>query len=165
MTTSTTTSTAPLTVAPGLRGRFIPSGDPTVLIGETWVAPGAGAGPLHRHLHQSERFEIHGGAITVRLGRTRHVLKEGDTFTIPVGAPHTFSNHTEAEAHIRTYFSPPLRLEAFFGELAAAGGRPGLAQAGRLMADYPDEFFYLARIPVRLQHAVGVLARLLSRRR
>jgi hypothetical protein len=31
------------------------------------------------------------------------------------------------------------------------------------MAEYPDEFFYLARIPVRLQRAVGALARLVSR--
>jgi mannose-6-phosphate isomerase-like protein (cupin superfamily) len=164
MTTSTTTPDAPLTVAAGLRGRFIPSDDPDVLIDETWVAPGSGAGPLHRHLHQSERFEIHGGAITVRLGRTRHVLEAGETFTVPAGAAHTFVNHTTDEAHIRTYFSPPMRLEAFFGELAAAGGRPSLAQAGRLMADYPDEFFYLAHIPIRLQRAAGAIARLLSRR-
>src|SRR3954469_15698925 len=149
--TDTTTLPEPVQTSLGFRGRFLPSRDPDVLIGETWVDPGGGAGPLHRHLHQSERFEIHGGAITVRLGRTRHVLKQGDTFTIPPGAPHTFTNHTSGEAHIRTYFSPPRRLEAFFGELAAVGGRPSLAEAGWLMADYPDEFFYLAGIPVALQ--------------
>jgi quercetin dioxygenase-like cupin family protein len=143
----------------GFRGRFLPSDDPDVLIGETWVSPGGGAGPLHRHLHQEERFEVHEGAITVRLGRTRHVLKAGDTFTVPPGAPHTFVNHTGAEAHIRTYFTPPMRLEQLFGELAAIGGKPSLGQAGRLMADYRDEFFYLAYVPVALQRAVGALAR------
>src|SRR3954471_15199240 len=119
MTTSTTTPNEPQTFTTEMRGRFIPSGDPDVLIGETWVSPGGGAGPLHRHLHQSERFEVHDGAITVRLGRTAHVLAAGNTFTIPAGAAHTFVNHTGHEAHIRTYFTPPMRLEAFFGELAA----------------------------------------------
>src|SRR3954470_16395634 len=151
MTTSTATTAAAdeLTVVAGLRGRFVASDDPDVLIGETWVSPGGGAGPLHRHLHQSERFEVHGGAITVRLGRRAQVLTVGETFTVPAGAPHTFVNHTTGEAHIRTYFTPPMRLEAFFGELAAVDGKPSFTQAGWLMAEYPDEFFYLARIPVR----------------
>src|SRR3954452_23162669 len=91
----------------GFRGRFLPSDDPDVLIGETWVSPGGGAGPLHRHLHQEERFEVHEGAITVRLGRTRHMLEAGEIFTVPPGAPHTFVNDTDEEAHIRTYFTPP----------------------------------------------------------
>src|SRR4051794_21242587 len=165
MTTSTATPTdEPLAVTSEMRGRFIPSDDPDVLVGETWVAPGGGAGPLHRHLHQSERFEVHDGAITVRLGRREQVLAVGETFTIPAGAAHTFVNHTGHEAHIRTYFTPPMRLEAFFGELAAVGGKPSLRQAGWLMADYPDEFFYLARIPVTVQRAVGATVRLLSRR-
>src|SRR3954464_2190067 len=112
MTTSTATTAAAdeLTVAAGLRGHFVASGDPDVLIGETWVSPGGGAGPLHRHLHQEERFEVHGGAITIRLGRTRHVLHAGDQFTVPPGTPHTFVNHAKEEAHIRTYFPPPMRL-------------------------------------------------------
>src|SRR3954447_2928101 len=147
----------------GFRGRFLPSDDPGVLIGETWVSPGGGAGPLHRHLHQEERFEVHDGAITVRLGRTRHVLQAGDRFTVPPGAAHTFVNHTDEEAHIRTYFTPPMRLEELFGELAQLGGKPSLRQAGRLMADYRDEFFYLAYVPVGLQRAVGALARRFTR--
>src|SRR3954453_16136573 len=150
MTTTTPPLPEPQATSLGFRGRFIPSDDPDVLIGETWVTPGGGAGPLHRHLHQNERFEVHEGAITVRPGPAAPVLAAGETFTIPAGAAHTFVNHTGGEAHIRTYFTPPMRLEAFFGELAAVGGKPSFAQAGWLMAEYPDEFFYLARIPVRL---------------
>src|SRR4051794_13711940 len=95
----------------GFRGRFLPSDDPNVLIGETWVSPGGGAGPLHRPLHQEERFEVHDGAITVRLGRTRHVIPAGDTFTVPPGMPHTFVTHTDEDAHTRPSFTPPMRLE------------------------------------------------------
>ena len=148
--------------SPGFRGRFVPSGDPDVLIGETWVAPGGGAGPLHRHLHQTERFEVMDGAITVRLGRTAHVVTAGESFSIPAGAPHTFVNHTEEEAYFRAYFSPPLRLEALFTELALSGGRFGLVETAHLMRDYRDEFFYLAWVPVGLQRALGALVRALT---
>jgi quercetin dioxygenase-like cupin family protein len=165
MNPSTTTPDA-ITQSPalGLRGRFIPSDDPDILIGETWASPGGGAGPLHRHLHQSERFEVHDGAITVRLGRTAHLVEAGETFTVPARAAHTFVNHTTAEAHIRTYFTPPMQLEALFAALAQIDGRPSLAQAAWLMADYPEEFFYLAWIPVRVQRGLGRIARLFLRR-
>jgi quercetin dioxygenase-like cupin family protein len=159
--TSPTAPTLPEPVATslGFRGRFVLSDDPDVLIGETWVAPGGGAGPLHRHLHQSERFEVLDGAIEVRLGRRRHVVRAGESFSIPAGAAHTFVNHTDAEAHFRAHFSPPLRLEALFGELAAHDGRPGLRETAALMARYRDEFFYLARVPVAMQRGLGMLVR------
>jgi quercetin dioxygenase-like cupin family protein len=147
----------------GFRGRFVPSDDPDVLIGETWVAPGGGAGPLHRHLHQSERFEVLDGAITVRLGRTRHVVSAGESFSIPAGVPHTFVNHTGEEAHFRAHFSPPMRLQELFTALAAFDGRPTLAQTARLMGEFPDEFFYFPGIPVRVQRVIGAAVRALTR--
>lgn len=157
--TDTQTLPEPVETSLGFRGRFIPSGDPDVLIGETWVQPGGGAGPLHRHLHQTERFEVLEGAIEVRLGRTRQVVSAGESFTIPAGAAHTFVNHTDEEAHFTAHFSPPMRLEALFTEFTELDGRPSVAQAARLMADYRDEYFYLAAVPVRLQRALGALVR------
>jgi quercetin dioxygenase-like cupin family protein len=149
----------PVQTSLGFRGRFVPSDDPDVLIGETWVEPGGGAGPLHRHLHQTERFEVLEGAIEVSLGRTKHVVSAGESFHIPAGAAHTFVNHTGEEAHFRAYFSPPMRLEALFTELAGYDGRPTLAQTARMMGDYREEWFYLARIPVRIQRMLGALVR------
>ncbi len=161
--TDTQTLPEPVQTSLGFRGRFVPSDDPDVLIGETWAASGGGAGPLHRHLHQSERFEVIEGAITVRLGRTSHVVSAGESFTIPAGAPHTFVNHTGEEAHFRAYFSPPMRLEGLFTELAELDFGPSPGQTARLMADYRDEFFYLARIPVGLQRALGAVIRAVTR--
>lgn len=69
--TDTQTLPEPIQTSLGFRGRFVSSDDPAVIIGETWVEPGGGAGPLHRHLHQSERFEVLDGAITVRLAVRR----------------------------------------------------------------------------------------------
>jgi quercetin dioxygenase-like cupin family protein len=165
MTTTTPIVPEPVQTSLGFRGRFLPSEDPDVLVGETWVAPGGGAGPLHRHLHQSERFEVLEGAIEVRLGRTRHVVSAGQSFSIPAGAPHTFVNHTGDEAHFKAYFSPPMRVEALFTELARMDGRPSLAQAARLMSDYRAEYFYLAYVPVRVQRALGAIVRAFTRTR
>ncbi|HEY7455531.1 MAG TPA: cupin domain-containing protein [Thermoleophilaceae bacterium] len=167
--TTTTTSTQPVLPEPvetslGFRGRFVPSDDPNVLIGETWVQPGGGAGPLHRHLHQTERFEVLEGSIQVSLGRTKHVVSADESFFVPAGAAHTFINHTDEEAHFLAYFSPPMKLEALFTELAGYDGRPTLRQTARLMGDYREEWFYLARIPVRIQRLLGALARAYSPR-
>ena len=161
--TDTTTLPEPVQTSLGFRGRFIPSDDPDVLIGETWVQPGGGAGPLHRHLHQSERFEVLEGAIEVRLGRTKQVVSAGESFTIPPGAAHTFVNHTDEEAHFTAHFSPPMRLEGLFTEFVDAGGRPSLAEAARLMRDYREEYFYLAAVPVRVQRVLGAVVRALTR--
>jgi quercetin dioxygenase-like cupin family protein len=161
--TDITTLPEPVQTSLGFRGRFIPSDDPDVLIGETWVQPGGGAGPLHRHLHQSERFEVIDGAIEVRLGRTRHVVCAGESFSIPAGAAHTFVNHTDEEAHFTAHFSPPMKLEALFTEFTELDGQPSIPEAARLMRDYRDEYFYLAAIPVRVQRAIGALVRAIAR--
>ena len=158
-TTTHSTATTVRSETLGFEGRFIPSDDPQLLIAEAVVQPGGNAGPLHRHLHQSERFDVESGAITVRLGRTRHVVSAGEAFTVPPGAPHTFNNHTAHEARFRSTFSPPLRLQEFFVDLLSVEGKPTLKRSARLMREYPDEFFYLARVPVRLQRALGRLAR------
>ena len=154
----------PIETSLGFRGRFLPSDDPNVLVGETWAAPGGGAGPLHYHLHQSERFEVLEGAITVRIGRRSHLVSAGETITVPPRTPHTFVNHTDREAHFRAYFTPPMRLEALFTEMAGIAGKPSLARAAWLMADYREEFFYFAYVPVALQRAVGALVRMLRPR-
>jgi quercetin dioxygenase-like cupin family protein len=155
----------PQTTSLGFRGRFLPSDDPGVLIGETWVAPGGGAGPLHRHLRQTERFEVLEGAITVRLGRERRIVGPGESIFVAAGVPHTFVNHTGAEAHFRTYFAPPLALEALFTALVTSGGKPSVAEAARLMQRFPDEFFYLPYLPVRAQRLIAAAVRALSRDR
>ena len=146
----------------GIRGRWLESDDPGVLVGETWVSPGGGAGPLHVHLRQAETFHVLDGAITVRLGRSRHVVRAGETFHVPAGAPHTFVNHTDAEAHVTATFSPPGRIADVCAALEAAGGKPTLRETARIMGELPEDFFYLAYVPVALQRAIGALIRRLG---
>jgi quercetin dioxygenase-like cupin family protein len=143
----------------GFRGRFLPTEDPAILVGETWTSPGGGAGPLHRHLHQSERFDVLDGAITVRMGRRRHVVAAGETITIPAGVAHTFVNHTDGDAHFLATFTNAGRLESFFTELLDRDGEPSLRELADLMGRYPDEFFYAPYVPVGLQRALAAVVR------
>jgi quercetin dioxygenase-like cupin family protein len=160
----TPTAPEPVQTSLGFRGRSLPTDDPAILIGETWAAPGGTAGRLHRHLHQSETFEVIDGAITVRIGRSAHVVRAGETFHVPAGVAHTFVNHSDEEAHFRATFTPPMRLQELFTELAGIDGPPTLTQAAWLMRDYREEFFYDARLPVTAQRALGVVVRALTRR-
>jgi quercetin dioxygenase-like cupin family protein len=162
MTTSTIVS-EPQETHLRFRGRFLPQEDPSILVGETWAAPGGGAGPLHVHLYASERFDVLEGAITVRLGRTRHVVRAGESFTIPAGTPHTFVNHTDADAHFTATFTDPRRLEAFFVALLDRDGDPSPAELAHLMGRFPDEFFYAPYVPVRLQRALAAVVRRCTR--
>jgi quercetin dioxygenase-like cupin family protein len=157
--TTTVTLPEPQATSLGFRGRFLPQDDPSIPVGETWAAPGGGAGPLHIHLHSSERYDVLEGAITVRLGRTAHVVGAGENFTVPAGAPHTFVNHADTEAHFTATFTDPGRLEAFFVELLGREGRPSLRDLAELQGRYPDEFFYAPYVPVRLQRALAALVR------
>jgi len=157
--TTTATLPEPQQTSLDFRGRFLPQDDPSILVGETWAAPGGGAGPLHVHLRSSERFDVLEGAITVRLGRTRHVVRAGESFTIPAGAPHTFLNHTDEEAHFLATFTDPGRLEAFFTDLLDRDGRPSLGELADLMGRYPDEFFYAPYVPVGVQRALAAVVR------
>jgi quercetin dioxygenase-like cupin family protein len=156
---TTETIPEPQTTSLGFRGRFLPSDDPAILVGETWTSPGGGAGPLHIHLHSSERFDVLEGAITVRMGRARHVVSAGESFTIPAGAPHTFVNHTDAEAHFIATFTNPGRLESFFTELLDRAGEPSVRELADLMGRYPEEFFYAPYVPVGVQRALAAVVR------
>jgi quercetin dioxygenase-like cupin family protein len=160
---TTTITPEPVATSLDFRGRFLPQDDPAILVGETWASPGGGAGPLHIHLHASERFDVLEGAITVRLGRTRHVVSAGESFTIPAGTPHTFVNHTDAEAHFTATFTNPGRLEAFFTELLDREGKPSVVELARLMGRYPEEFFYAPYVPVGVQRALAAVVRRCAR--
>jgi mannose-6-phosphate isomerase-like protein (cupin superfamily) len=130
-----------------------------VLRSETVVEPGGGAGPMHRHRFQTERFEILEGEIVGRIGRSRLRVQAGETFFVPADAPHTFSVETAEPARFITEFRPALRLAEFFAQLFTIadddGGRPSPLQLAVLARAYPQEFFYVPHIPAALQLAIA----------
>src|ERR1700754_87736 len=119
---------------------------------------GAGGGPLHRHLHQAERFIVHDGALRVRTGlRGSDLVTAGEEIFVPAGRPHTFRVEGE-RARFTAEFTPPLRVADYFLELFALED-PGLRDIARLAGRYPREHFYLPLVPARLQRAFLAIAR------
>lgn len=147
------------------------SGD--VMRAETTVRPGGGAGPLHRHRFQEERFELIEGEIVARLGSRRQRVRSGETFVVPPDAPHTFAVEADEPARLIVEFRPGLRVAEFFAQLfwladngrVDARGRIDPLQAALLARAYPLEFFYLPRIPAPLQQAIARPLAALGRRR
>jgi quercetin dioxygenase-like cupin family protein len=144
-----------------------------LLRAETIVQPRGGAGPLHRHRFQEERFEILEGEIIGRIGRTRRRVRAGETFVVPPDAPHTFAVEADEPARFITEFRPGLRLAEFFAQIfwladheqIDAKGRIHPLQAAVLARAFPREFFYLPTIPAALQQAIARPLAALARRR
>jgi quercetin dioxygenase-like cupin family protein len=144
-----------------------------MLRAETVVQPGGGAGPLHRHRFQEERFEILEGEIIGRIGRTRRRVRAGETFVVPPDAPHTFAVEADEPARFITEFRPGMRLAEFFAQIfwladhgrVDAKGRIHPLQAALLARSFPQEFFYLPTIPAGLQQAIARPLAALARRR
>jgi mannose-6-phosphate isomerase-like protein (cupin superfamily) len=113
---------------------------------------GAGGGPLHRHLHQEERFVVHDGVLRVWTGlRGSQLVTAGEQIIVPAGRPHTFRVEGE-RARFTAEFTPPLQVADYFLELFALDD-PGLRDIARLAGRYPREHFYLPLVPARLQRA------------
>ncbi len=140
---------------------------------EVTAAPGANGGAPHIHLRQEERFQLLSGSLAYTLGRDSGKVHAGQTLVIPPGTRHTFHNDGDTEARFIAEFRPALRIEEFFANLFGlaedgltdAKGRPRLLQTAALMHEFPDEFFYLADVPVALQRAIAAPLAALAERR
>jgi quercetin dioxygenase-like cupin family protein len=136
----------------GMRSTLLELSD-AVFRSEVEAASDASGGPLHRHLHQSERFIVQQGKLEIRTGlRARRVIGPGEESLIEPGRPHTFSVVGESATFIAE-FTPPLQVADYFLELMALES-PGLRDLARLAKRYPREHFYLAYIPPALQRAL-----------
>lgn len=118
--------------------------------------------PDHVHLHQEERFHGLEGSATFWIEGRRTVLGPGETLVIPPRTRHRARNESGAPVRVRAQLRPALRSEELFEalfELGARGkvnrlGAPSPRRTARLMRAHRDDFFYLGRIPPRLQRAI-----------
>jgi quercetin dioxygenase-like cupin family protein len=88
------------------------------------LPPGVPGPPPHRHLMHDETFLITGGVVRFSMGDTHRDARVGDYVVVPIGAPHTFANLTDAPATVVTSFTPAFYVD-YFRELAqlSAQGR------------------------------------------
>jgi quercetin dioxygenase-like cupin family protein len=105
---------------------------------EVELAPGD-RNPPHRHLAYAERFTVVDGTLTVRVGDRELELKAGETAAAPIGALHSFANHTDTPARFRIELLPGHRGFEQMLQIAY-----GLAEDGLV-----DE----SGVPRRLAHA------------
>jgi mannose-6-phosphate isomerase-like protein (cupin superfamily) len=136
--------------------------DGTALVIEARMRPGAFI-PPHRHLHQTETFEVLTGTGTFTVGRRRVAATAGQRIHIPVGRPHAFRNRTGQDVQLRATMRPALRAEELFERLFTLGaqgrvnrlGAPHPLECARLIREFREEFFYVAVVPVALQRLLA----------
>lgn len=138
------------------------------------VAPGGKLPVMHLHPEQEETFEILKGEFAVLVGGKTHMLKPGEVFGIPKGAPHRWWNPSDSEtAEMKVRFEPALNTETFLEQFFGLGndgktkadGTPSFLQIMAMVNKYQ---LYVAGPPVFVQKimgfTVGGIARLLGYR-
>ena len=119
---------------------------------EALITPGGTLASPHLHPHQTERFELVSGTLTMRVGGRKFEAKAGDGVVIEPGTPHNFWNKTAEPVCMNVEVRPALAieslLETMYG-LAADGktNRWGMPNPIRL-AVIADAHFDVVRVPV-----------------
>jgi len=123
----------------------------------------------HVHVGQTEVHEVIEGTLIVKMGGRRHVVKAGESITIPPDTPHRQLPGGEGPGRVRVTLRPSGRIEELlerFGELSRAKqfnrfGYPRPLAGAKLVADL-GEAGHAARPSLRTQKR---LANLLLRTR
>jgi quercetin dioxygenase-like cupin family protein len=118
---------------------------------EVFVKPGGVVAAAHVHPYQTERFEILGGTIGMKVGRKKIDARYGDVITVEPGTKHKFWNAGDDELHFVTVVSPALQFESLLETmfaLAAEGktNRKGMPNPLRL-AVIAKAHFDTVRLP------------------
>lgn len=136
-----------------------------------WLEPGGGL-PAHYHPRQEERWSVLEGRARFRLGRLDRVIgpEDGEVVVAP-GVEHGVWAVDDREARLQSVVTPPLRLQSFLEESAAAGaeglftprGLPRGLRGARWIAEflkrYGDETVMLSPPPAVQRVLIALLAR------
>lgn len=129
----------------GMQVRYLARSDATDdaigIYGMTLAPHSPGAG-LHRHARLTEAFEVHAGALALRLGERDVTVGPGGFVLVRPGEPHAFANRRNEPVRFTLTFTPALRREGFFEGLAALAAEDRLRDEGAmraLMAAYDQE--------------------------
>jgi quercetin dioxygenase-like cupin family protein len=78
------------------------------------MAPHAAIADEHCHPHQEMRIEVTSGALSCRINGQDHIIRQGESVTIPAGAWHFQRNDTAEQVHAIEEYRPALQMEDFF---------------------------------------------------
>jgi mannose-6-phosphate isomerase-like protein (cupin superfamily) len=150
--------------AVGMRGTILRTGGETngeLFEVEFLVEPGDWTAPDHIHLRQEEHFEIISGELRLRVDGSEEILTPGSTRMLPPRTSHNLRNDGPDEARLLLQLRPALRIEGYLRDSWRAAnegskrrwGAPSMLELAVIQGEYPDEFFYLSRLPVGFQKA------------
>jgi quercetin dioxygenase-like cupin family protein len=141
------------------------------LIVDTWLEPGGGL-PPHLHPQQEERWSVLEGKVRFRLGDDERVIGPDDgEMVVAPGVVHGVASVSDRDALLRCIVTPPLRLQAFLEEAAAAGqqglftprgtprGLRGARWAAGFLKRYRDETVFLSPPAPMQKLLIALLAR------
>ncbi len=109
----------PLTIGP-TRIRVLEDGSRTdnrIGAVASMLPAGVSGPPQHRHVMHDETFLVTSGTLRFILGDTHRDAGVGDYVVVPVGAPHTFANVSDAPVEFFSTFTPAYYVN-YFRELA-----------------------------------------------
>jgi mannose-6-phosphate isomerase-like protein (cupin superfamily) len=129
---------------------------------EEEVAPDAPPVPMHVHLHQSERFTVIEGTLSVTLAGRMQRLIAGQSVTVPPGARHSYANAGTETLCIEVALFPALTAQRMFESIYGmqrTGRLPpgGLHDALALATLCHEHGFYPGPLPVALMRPVMAL--------
>ena len=138
------------------------------LLVDTWLEPGGGL-PAHYHPRQEERWSVVEGQARFQLADDKRVIgpEDGEVVVAP-GVVHGLWSVSDSEARLHTVVTPPLGLEAFLKESAAAAqdglftprglprGLRGARWAAGFLKRYRDETVFVSP-PQFVQRAMFAL--------
>jgi quercetin dioxygenase-like cupin family protein len=111
--------------------RLVRTGDEVLEMEASYSGDGA-VPPEHLHPRQTERFEVLEGEIRAIVAGTEHRYRQGDTFEVPAGTPHTMG--AEGPARTRWEVRPALRTAEFFERLYGGGA------GANFLEEFSEEF-------------------------
>lgn len=81
------------------------------------VPPQTEGPPPHWYQKHDETFYVVAGTARFSVGNTEHEVSAGTFVSVPIGAVHTFANHSDEPAIIHNTFTPDLYV-GYFHDLA-----------------------------------------------
>ena len=109
-------------------------------------APGSPMPPAHLHPAQTERFEVHEGALVFLIDGVESTVAAGEAVEVPPGAVHQVHNPGEVAAVVTWQTRPALRSGEFHVTIAQARDSGDVGRLLAVVEEYSD-VFVLAKQP------------------
>ena len=114
--------------------------------------------PSHRHVHQTELFEVIEGKLGLDCDGKKIVLEPGQTFTVPANTLHRCYSADGTVVKFKATFSPALNIEYLLTEMFEACNRknskdPSAFDACYILRQAKGEY-YLGDVPPLIQQTI-----------